>query len=316
MVNIFSSGEEAVKSGDKAAEMGEKSAQMGEKAAELPKEVENTEKIIGDEEKQMRPSYEDVRTQESFMSWITDEEVLEALIANGDSIKKTDNEISQHFKGIHYPQHTENYTGGCFSYIIQKISDYLYGLRIEVKLELIDKEAASVDQVISRAQEAITAYWRHYKLESDEISIQIFPTVYRDDKDPNIIVNVYPDTHQELIMEEVCNYEIDVRESFSFLPIVEEEDENYDLKGRWPHEYGHMIGLPHDMNFNSVMRSPKVTETTDLAKGYKTYQDIYWKYGFPEAKPIPDHFKPVKVWVEHIFKEEYDQPVTFSILPL
>ncbi|MFX1575283.1 MAG: hypothetical protein ACFFB0_21315 [Promethearchaeota archaeon] len=316
MVNIFSSGEEAIKSGEEAVEMGEKAAEISEKAVKLPNEVENTEKITGNEEKQLRESYEDVKMQMAFMTWITEEEILEALIANGDSIKKDNESVSQHFKGIHYPQHIENYKGGCFSYILQKISDSLYGLRIEVKLELISNEGANVDSVINHAQEAITAYWRHYKLESNDISIQIFPTVYMDNENPDITVNVYPDSYQELIMEEVCNYEIDVRESFSFLPIIEEADENYDLKGRWPHEYGHIIGLPHDMNFNSVMRSPSVSETKDLAKGYKTYQDIYWKYGFPEAKPIPDHFKPIKVWVEYIFKEEFDQPVTFSISPL
>lgn len=271
-------------------------------------EEARSEVLLSTAEAQQRPraQYPQLQRRMSFMEWITEDEIQNALQKAGSDPEVTAREVSQRFKGVHYPQHPENSVNGAFRYHLIRNSDTLFGLRIEVRLKLVS-EGGALDNVVVDAQDAISNYWGGYSLNSATCRVVIIPTVYHDDDEHDITVSVYPDEYENSIIEEVKEYHIEVRETLSFMAVGVEDDPDYDKKARWPHEYGHIIGLPHDMNFRSVMYSPPA------GRPYSPRYDLYWRYGFAEARPRPEHFKLVKVWVERVIAQQYGEDVDFVV---
>ncbi len=274
-----------------------------------------------------RNDYSNVCRTILFMDWIYDHEIERVLREDECCLwinypKKEEIEGGRYkiYQEIdsNYPTdlHPETPYFGPVTYILTQKTDYTYTAEIKVNCELVSKHGAELSKIIQNAQKSINEYWLHYKMVSldERIQIEVILTVEKGTNNP-IIINVYPDNYNQGRLYENYTYgrwgndnKINVRETLSFKRITD-PNITYDKTGRFPHEFGHIMGLPHDINYPSVMYSQKLGQRCD------PNMDAYWKYGGALAKPKASHFKHLKVWVEYIFREELENELSFNIVP-
>lgn len=256
-----------------------------------------------------RSEYAAMMRKQSFMDWIDDEDVRVALADAAEAIAISEAEVAQRFKGIYYPQHPERFRAGAFRYVLSRQSASLFALRIEVRVKIVEKGGAG-SGVVARAQQAITDYWGGHHFSRGNTRVTIIPTIYEDAREHDFVMHVYADAFDDPLYEGITDYECNVRESFSFAPIGAEQDTDYAKKGRFPHEYGHMIGLPHDMYCQTVMHSQ---EAKTGASNYSNSYEPYWIYGYAEATPRAGHFKPARIWTERVLREQFGEHVALTV---
>lgn len=70
-------------------------------------------------------------------------------------------------------------------------------------------------------------------------------------------------------------------------------------KGKGLHEFGHMIGLPHDLDLDSIMYTSELDGKRPATDCWR-YHDI----DVDGSRPFTSHFRMAKLWVEKILREE------------
>ncbi len=184
-------------------------------------------------------------------------------------------------------------------------------LQINVKwaVELSDSVSAysgggTAQQVISTfislANSVVGEFWGGYSLffASLNVTIPIRAQVLLD-ADEFITVKLYPDGTPRASMdgdEVVHEPRWSARQTKTFSRYTPADPEN----GNGPHEFGHMMGLFHDLTDTSdVMWNPE--NSGQYSESNPKHQ--LYKYG-GGARPYASHFKLAKLWADSVFSTE------------
>lgn len=175
---------------------------------------------------------------------------------------------------------------------------------------------AIIDAALQRVNPALEEFWGGYALECGPIIVQPIPihtkvVRVQTTGDAHFKVFVYPDSTLTIDMKrdmfglevptkgEEVNMENQIwlmRETLTFDKWFSGDTKQ---RGNGPHEYGHMMGLTHDLgDLDSVMYS-------NLGRGSPPDIDDYkeYKYG-GKNHPYASHFKLAKLWVDQILSTE------------
>lgn len=214
---------------------------------------------------------------------------------------------------------------GRFEFALMPVNaGYELEIRVYWKLLLRPGVTTAESQIVEAANNAINEYWgapsgfnrRNFELISraDRSIIPIKPRIVNNISDDFFFsVTVFPDSasdddmapHFEVVW--TSDFSWNMRETFTFKPRQESIH-----AGRGPHEYGHMMGIPHDVGDRETIMS-----TIEMNR--EAYMP--WKYfrndGSIDFKnrnvPYGGHFKLAKIWTEIVFANKLNRIEDFII---
>jgi hypothetical protein len=219
----------------------------------------------------------------------------------------------RHFKDLDYrnihPQQLtmfKNPIHGNFDLKLYKLypnNRHVVEINVKWKVEKAEGDALStrqVDEAVDRADHAIKDVWGH-RITVNNVDIQVYPQIIRTHHDQHYTITVFPDSvpYPSGLRPDYLHVNQDkltwnMRETFEFTKIDKFKKDIQKDKGpsSGTHEFGHMMGLPHDCDFKySVMHWPCFeSDGSDL-----------WKYGGGN-EPFIEHYKIVRLWLEDVFR--------------
>lgn len=160
---------------------------------------------------------------------------------------------------------------------------------------------------MNNARIAIQDYWGGAQLVSNSspLTVNIIPTLVDVTSDEHYDVTIYPDDETDLdffkqwekVQFGIMSDSWYARETKTFSRWKPGASGN---PGNGPHEYGHMMGVPHDYyELDSVMYS-----TPDMAIGEDdlTEDELQFRYG-GDNKPWASHYRIIQLWAEKTFRK-------------
>lgn len=211
-------------------------------------------------------------------------------------------------------------TQGRFDLLLNKTGPNSWDLEIIVKWKMnqeggLTLSQSALVQIIDRTNIVIDQVWGGYSLEFNNLIITIKPKVVKVNNGEFFNIHLYPDSadlaatrkeypgDSEDTMGEVVNTENfrwQMYETHSFSDVAAPEAIK---KGRGPHEFGHMIGIPHDYDVsNSIM--------------YDKGPPFIFRMGQAGCNARPSYFKIAKLWVEQVLQTHLNNHnIDFLIKP-
>ncbi|MBN2351385.1 MAG: hypothetical protein JXD23_02370 [Spirochaetales bacterium] len=211
---------------------------------------------------------------------------------------------------------------GRFEISLGPSADTTYEITVTVyfKLDIKPGVTHTAEQIINNANIAINEYWGSPPVFSQStfqlvsrIDGMVIPVRFKIQNTETaafaFTVTVFPDTTPVAAMlpggevVQMSDFTWNMREMLTFSPFQDGAE-----AGRGPHEYGHMMGIPHDIgNSFTVMSTQAGTNS--------------WKYFRQDgsadanscANPWSSHFKLIKVWAENIFANKLNRVEDFII---
>ncbi len=191
-------------------------------------------------------------------------------------------------------------------------NDGKWKLEINVKWKLeyatsVGQYRGTLQDLVNQANRTITDVWGGFSLVSGNLAIPICPQIIsvEADEDKFFTVTVFPDTATDADMQigqtqreqvNINDYHWLMRETLTFSKI----DVDRNRAGRGPHEFGHMIGLPHDLyQENSVMFGIPIWESDRRLENLPNF-----RYG-GSGKIFASHFKIVKLWADELLSKDF-----------
>ncbi|MFX0171306.1 MAG: hypothetical protein ACFE9L_05250 [Candidatus Hodarchaeota archaeon] len=228
--------------------------------------------------------------------------------------------FKQHFERIDYGGAYGR--PGKFDYKLFPLNSTDWELQINLKWKMENGKDQSLSQqslneAFASAQATIPLVWGGYSLKAPGLTIPIKPQVLQVETDQFFTIHVFPDSASDADMlsnrysllevsvtsDEVVNmsaFRFQMRKSLTFGKFNENSK-----AGRGPHEFGHMIGLPHDFDVvDSIMYFP------NEGSPYRTDR---WKFGDVFNKPFTSHFKMAKFWAEEVLSAHLNRSLDFII---